>query len=108
MALRQAVIARDGEIRKVSWEGRIGAPDYLVMMDGRAVFIETKAPGGRPRASQMLEFERIDATGSIPVLVVDDASECDNIAETLACGDDNDFQWLVNKYSFYRYYKVQK
>ena len=58
-------------IRKCHWEGRIGAPDYIVLKQGRAFFIETKAPGERPRPSQRVEFDRIRTEGCCPVIVVD-------------------------------------
>lgn len=34
-----------GEVRKVKWIGRNGAPDRLVMMPDRTVWIELKAEG---------------------------------------------------------------
>lgn len=57
-------------LRKCRWEGRVGAPDYLVAYRGRVVFIETKAPGEKPRASQIAEFSVIRAAG-VAVRVVD-------------------------------------
>ena len=70
-ALRQAVINYGGEIRKVQWQGRVGAPDWLVMMFCCALFVETKATGARPRKSQLVEFGRIERASGIPVLVID-------------------------------------
>lgn len=58
-------------LRKCHWEGRMGAPDYIALMHGRAFFIETKAPGERPRPSQRAEFDRIRTEGCCPVIVVD-------------------------------------
>lgn len=58
-------------LRKCHWEGRIGAPDYIALRHGRAFFIETKAPGERPRPSQRAEFDRIRTEGCCPVIVVD-------------------------------------
>lgn len=58
-------------LRKCHWEGRMGAPDYIVLRHGRAFFIETKAPGERPRPSQRVEFDRIRTEGCCPVIVVD-------------------------------------
>jgi hypothetical protein len=47
-ALVKRVKAAGGEIRKVQWVGRRGAPDRLVMMPGRSpVLVELKAPKGR-------------------------------------------------------------
>lgn len=85
-ALRQAVIEAGGEIRKLRWEGRNGAPDYFVILNGKVWLIECKAPGKRPRASQMLEFERLLQAG-INVLVIDNAAHARGLVEILTtCG----------------------
>ena len=87
-ALRQAVINAGGEVRKLMWQGRIGAPDWFIAIAGRVVLIEAKAKGERPRRSQLVEFKRISAASGIPVLVVDTAA--DAIAAVRAfvdCGD---------------------
>lgn len=57
-------------IRKLRWEGRVGAPDYVILASGRAFFVETKAPGEKPRPSQLAEFARLEKSG-FPVAVVD-------------------------------------
>lgn len=82
-ALRQAVIEAGGEIRKLRWEGRNGAPDYFVILRGKVWLIECKAPGKRPRASQMLEFERLLQAG-INVLVIDNAAHAQGLVTMLA------------------------
>lgn len=47
-----------GEIRKVQWIGRRGAPDRLVMLPGRnPVLVELKAPKGRLSKLQEREHE---------------------------------------------------
>lgn len=46
-------------VRKVSWQGRRGAPDRVFMKDGRLVFIEFKRPGEEPKGQQLREFNRI-------------------------------------------------
>ena len=81
-ALRQAVIEAGGEIRKLRWEGRNGAPDYFVILNGKVWLIECKAPGKRPRASQMLEFERLLQAG-INVLVIDNAAHAKCLVELI-------------------------
>lgn len=63
-------------IRKVRWEGRLGCPDYLIIAPNGAHFIETKAPGERPRASQIAEFEAIRRAGC-RVYVVDSPAAVD-------------------------------
>lgn len=57
-------------IRKLRWEGRVGAPDYVILASGRAFFVETKAAGQKPRPSQVAEFARLEKCG-FPVAVVD-------------------------------------
>lgn len=70
--LVKRVKAMGGEVRKVQWIGRIGAPDRLVMLPltkiGRhwcapTVWVELKAPGAKPRPSQLREHERMRAMG---------------------------------------------
>lgn len=44
--LVERVRALGGEVRKVRWIGRRGAPDRVVMLpNGRVVWVELKAPG---------------------------------------------------------------
>lgn len=63
-----------GEVRKVKWIGRVGAPDRLVMLPNRyydcAIWVELKAPGEKARPSQVREHERMRAMGQF-VLVID-------------------------------------
>lgn len=69
-------------IRKCKWEGRLGAPDYVILHQGKAVFIETKAPGEVPRKSQTAEFEQIRAAGC-SVYVVDSADGAKQLIQDL-------------------------
>ena len=105
-ALRQAVINCGGEIRKVQWQGRVGAPDWLVMLLGSALFVETKAPGDVPRRSQMVEFSRIYRASGIPVLVIDRAEDAIDIIDALmlrAEGNREGYRRLIEEYSFERF-----
>lgn len=105
-ALRQAVINYGGEIRKVQWQFRAGAPDWLVMMWGAAVFVETKAPGDVPRRSQTVEFSRIYRASGIPVLVIDRAEDSSDIVKALlsrAEGNHEAYRRLCEEYSFERF-----
>jgi hypothetical protein len=52
-----------GEVRKVNWTGRRGAPDRLVMLPGAGVWVELKAPGKKPEPHQLREHERMRAMG---------------------------------------------
>lgn len=71
-----------GIIRKVAWEGRSDAPDYLVMCGGIHIFVETKAPGKKPRPSQLREFSAIETHAGETVAVVRTPEDVD----TLLCG----------------------
>lgn len=105
-ALRQEVIRRGGEIRKVQWQGRVGAPDWLVMLWGGALFVETKAQGEVPRRSQMVEFRRISRAGGIPVLVIDRAEDAIDIIDALlylAEGNHEAYRRQIEEYSFERF-----
>lgn len=109
-ALRQAVISYGGEIRKVLWQGRVGAPDWLVMLCGSALFVETKAQGCVPRRSQMVEFSRIYRACGIPVLVIDRAEYAEDIIDALlsrAEGDDETYRLMIEKFSFERFLEAK-
>lgn len=73
--LVRRVKALGGEVRKVQWIGRRGAPDRLVMcpmlFDEKghacrhtsAVWVELKAPGVKPEQHQVREHARMRAMG---------------------------------------------
>lgn len=89
------VKAKGGEVRKVKWIGRRGAPDRLVMLppppfdgrrfvegeDGRTVirtplprllrtiWVELKAPGEKAKPHQQREHERMRAMGQRVVVI---------------------------------------
>lgn len=76
--LVKLVKALGGEVRKVQWIGRRGAPDRLVMLPAdkcwhgatNAVWVELKAPGVKAKAYQLREHERMRSMGQ-HVLVID-------------------------------------
>ncbi|MBR8070404.1 VRR-NUC domain-containing protein [Burkholderia cenocepacia] len=79
------VKALGGEVRKVKWIGRRGAPDRIVMLPARGgcrapltVWVELKAPGVPPEAHQVREHERMRAAGQY-VEVVDSFSRVDEV-----------------------------
>lgn len=78
--LKKVVARLGGEVRKVAWEGRPHAPDYLVMLPGRSIWVETKRPGESARAGQHREHERLWRAG-MRVLVVDSIEAVDAWAE---------------------------
>jgi hypothetical protein len=68
--LVERVKALGGEVRKVQWIGRRGAPDRLVMLpDGRHLWVELKAPGGRLEDHQAREHMRMLKMGQRTVVV---------------------------------------
>lgn len=79
-----------GITRKVHWEGRVGAPDILVMLPevvsrgpagtipAERFFVEVKAPGKKPRSSQLREHEELRRYGW-RVEVVDSFSQVDEV-----------------------------
>ena len=52
-----------GEIRKVRWVGRRGAPDRLVMMPDQTIWVELKRPKGKAERHQLREHERMRRVG---------------------------------------------
>jgi len=65
-----AIQALGGEVRKVQWIGRRGAPDRVVMLGGRTIWVELKRPGEEPSSWQEREHGRMQAMGQ-RVLVID-------------------------------------
>ena len=69
-----------GEVRKVQWVGRRGAPDRLVMLplcgrvgpysDLTSFWVELKAPGEKAKPHQAREHERMRKMGQ-QVFVID-------------------------------------
>ena len=52
-----------GEVRKLKWIGRRGAPDRVLMWKGHTIWIEFKAPGCVPDAHQLREHKRMRLMG---------------------------------------------
>lgn len=75
------VKALGGEVRKVKWLGRDGAPDRLVMLPralafriGQArldptIWVELKAPGKKPEPHQAREHARMRRMGQRVVVI---------------------------------------
>ena len=58
------------DVRKCAWEGRRGAPDRFVMVNGHHYWIEFKAPGEKLRPHQEREIARMEKSGC-RVFVID-------------------------------------
>ena len=69
--LRKKVGAVRGKCYKFVCPGQVGAPDRIcVFPGGRVYFVETKAPGGKPRPTQLM-FHRELAELGVTVRVID-------------------------------------
>ena len=69
--LIKSVKAVGGKCYKFVCPGHVGAPDRICLFPGgRIFFVETKAPGGKPRPSQ-LAFHRELAALGVTVRVID-------------------------------------
>ena len=76
--LHDRVKALGGDYRRVSWIGRNGAADDLILLPGRHLLIEAKRPGKVATAAQIREHERLRAAGFV-VHVVSTTAEIDNL-----------------------------
>jgi hypothetical protein len=82
--LVQRVKALGGEVRKVNWIGRRGAPDRLVMLPYRkllapqTIWVELKATGQVAEPHQLREHKRMRAMGQ-RVEVVDSFQRVDEV-----------------------------
>lgn len=86
--LVKQVKAAGGEVRKVQWIGRPGAPDRLVMLPPRdqyapfahdvTIWVELKAPGKKAESHQAREHERMRKMGQ-RVVVIDSLAGVDEV-----------------------------
>lgn len=79
-----------GEVRKVVWQGRRGAPDRLVMLPygswretfrdpgDNTIWVELKATGVKPDAHQLREHARMEGMGQ-HVVVIDSIEGVDKL-----------------------------
>jgi hypothetical protein len=95
--LAREVQKAGGEVRKVSWPGRRGAPDRLVLIPERwvtnakgqphhehpiAVYVELKRPGETPEPHQVREHRRLRSYGQ-RVFVIDNKGQVDNFIKEM-------------------------
>lgn len=76
--LVERVKALGGEVRKVKWIGRNGAPDRLAMLPGKTLWVELKAPGEKAKPHQVREHERMRRMGQ-RIEVVDSFERVDEM-----------------------------
>ena len=72
------VKALGGEVRKVKWIGRNGAPDRLVMLPWKTVWVELKRPGEKAKPHQVREHARMRDMGQC-VEVIDSFEGVDEV-----------------------------
>lgn len=74
--LHDRVKALGGEYRRLSWIGRNGAADDLILLPGRHALVECKRPGKAATGAQAREHQRLRAAG-FEVHVVSTTAEID-------------------------------
>lgn len=84
--IRKIVKQAGGLTRKMRWEGRNGAPDLCVMLNGQVVFIEVKRPGESPSAIQ-LDEHRIMRKRGVRVEVFDNVEAARKLVAELVAVD---------------------
>lgn len=67
-----------GDYRRVSWIGRNGANDDLILLPGRHALLECKRPGKGATGAQAREHDRLRAAG-FELYVVSTTAEIDAI-----------------------------
>lgn len=81
--LREQVKAAGGIAYKWTSPGNSGVPDRIVILPGgRALFVELKAPGGKPTKLQMVQHKRLRALGC-DVRVIDSKEQVDEMLQEL-------------------------
>lgn len=79
--LYDRVKARGGMCLKFT-SGISGVPDRIVILNGRTVFVETKAPGGKPRRLQLVRHQEMRTAGA-DVRVIDTRPQVDDLVDEL-------------------------
>lgn len=82
--LRDTVRQRGGLCWKFTSPGVAGVPDRLVILPGGHIaFVEVKAPGQRPRPSQVRRINQLRDL-EVPVLVIDQPNQIGEVLDALA------------------------
>ena len=81
--LREAVRQRGGMALKFISPGMNGVPDRLVLMpNGRAAFVETKAPGKKMRPLQIKRKAQLESLG-FSVYCIDDIKQIGGVLDEI-------------------------
>lgn len=83
--LRNQVQDAGGEVRKVKWIGRRGAPDRIIFMNGLVVLPELKATGKTLEPHQEREHARLRKQG-VWVCMIDSLDAVDLLVALLKKG----------------------
>lgn len=62
--LKQKIQASGGICWKLVSPGTLGVPDRLIIRKGKVYFVELKAPGAKPRASQRTRAKQLRRVGA--------------------------------------------
>lgn len=83
--LRTGLFKLGIESRRVEWTGYDGAPDLLIFARG-GIWVETKAPGKKPRENQLLEHRKMREVG-MKVYVIDTIEGAETMIEYARTGE---------------------
>lgn len=72
------VTAKGGMCLKQEWINTRGAPDRLVVLPGKLMMVELKAPGVKPEPHQLRMHERLRALG-VQVEVIDSVERVEEL-----------------------------
>ena len=84
--IQKAVKLAGGLVRKMRWEGRRGAADLCIMLNGHVVFLEVKKPGGTPERHQVEAHARMRKRGA-RVEVIDTIADGHKLVAELVAAD---------------------
>ena len=80
--LKKAVEACGGLCWKLVCPGTSGVPDRICMMNNRAIFVEVKAPGEKPRPIQYRRIGQLQAQG-FQTFVIDSIDDIQEVLDAL-------------------------
>ena len=80
--LRRRVLENGGFIEKWESSGSSGLPDRTVVLNGYAIFVETKAPGEKARELQRITMKEIRMAGG-DAIVLDTKDKIDKFVELI-------------------------
>lgn len=78
--LVKKVKEKGGEARKLSYEGRTGAPDWMILFPNKIIFVELKTEGKKASPSQVKEIALLQSLG-FEAHVVDNPTLLDKVLE---------------------------